>query len=102
MAATVHASGNAGTVATSASLTVTCTISAGDSILFYAGWDAASTTTPTVATAGGTGSDAFTLVYGPVTDTNGPNAEKLGVWLLQTAGSGRTGATISWASSSPT
>ena len=98
MAATFHASGKAGQTTTLASFSITCTISTGDSVVVFGSWAAASTTIPTVATTGGTGSDAFTLVYGPFTS----GSFKYGGWLLQSAGAGRTGATMSWASSSPT
>ncbi len=98
MAATFHASGHGEQTTGSASFSITCTISAGDSVVVFASWDIASTTTPTVTTTGGTGSDSFTLIYGP---SSSSSTFKYGAWLLQSAGSGRTGATISWASSNP-
>lgn len=97
MTATFHSENSNSQVTSAASYSITNTISAGDSVVVFGSWDAASTTTPTVVTTGGTGSDSFTLVYGPFTS----GGFKYGAWLLQSAGSGRTGVTWSWASSSP-
>jgi hypothetical protein len=80
-----------------ATMSITVTINSGNSVACYYSWDSASTSTPTVSTDGGTGTDAFTLVYG----ISSSGAWKYGVWLLQSAGAGRTGATITWPSSSP-
>jgi len=66
-------------------------------MVVYGSWDQASTTTPTVVTTGGTGSDSFSLIWGPFTS----GADKYGAWMLQSVGAGRTGLTVSWASSSP-
>lgn len=97
MAATFHAEGSNSQTTSAASFSITCAITAGESVVVFGSWDSASTTTPTVATTGGVGSDAFTLIYGPFTS----GAFKYGAWLRQSAGTGRTGATVSWASSNP-
>ena len=94
---TFHAAGSGGQTASAASFGITCAITTGDSVVVFGSWGSASTTTPTVVTTGGTGSDAFTLVYGPFTS----GLFKYGAWLLPSAGAGRTGATVSWASSNP-
>lgn len=97
MATKFHAKGNNSQVTGLASFSISCAIDAGDAVVIAGSWDSASTTTPTVATTGGAGSDSFTLVYGPFT----VGIFKYGAWLLQSAGTGRTGATVSWASSNP-
>jgi len=99
MSATFHAKGSGAQTTTAASFSIVCTISAGDSVVVTGSWSSASAITPTVKTTGGTGSDTFTAVYGPFDSGNG---FKFGGWLLQSAGSGRTGAIVSWASGNPT
>lgn len=97
MAVAFHASGSNSQTTAIASFSITCAINLNDSVVFVGSWDSGSTTTPTVFTTGGSGTDTFTSVYGPFT---GPTC-KFGGWLLPQAGSGRTGITISWASSTP-
>ena len=99
MAATFHASGHGDQTGGASSFTITCTISAGDFLVIASSWDSASTTTPTVATVGGAGSDTGTLILGPITASS--FGLKYGAWLVPSAGSGRTDVTVSWASSSP-
>lgn len=100
MAATFHTTGNGAQTSGAASFTFTTAIvsSIGDGMVVFGSWDAASTTTPTVVTTGGTGSESFTLIYGPLTS----GIFKYGAWLLATVvGAGRSGVTVSWASSNP-
>lgn len=103
MAIAFHAEGSHAQVTGLATLSITTTdglnISVGDNVTVFGSWSQASTTTPTVATTGGTGSDTFTLVYGPFTDAG--SGVKYAAWLLASAGSGRTGVNLTWASSSP-
>lgn len=97
MTATFHSEGSGSQNSSQSSFSITNTISAGDGVVVFGCWDVNSTTTPTVATTGGTGSDSFTLIYGPFTY----DWRKYGAWLLKSAGAGRTGVTVSWASSNP-
>lgn len=99
MSATFHAVGNGEQTSTQASFSITTTISAGDFLVVVSSWDSASATTPTVVTTGGTGSDSGTLILGPTTASS--FGLKYAAWLVSSAGTGRTGVTVSWASSSP-
>lgn len=99
MSATFHAVGDGEQTTSAASFSITTTISTGDFLVVIASWDSGSTTTPTVATTGGVGSDAGTLIAGPFTAAS--FGLKYAAWLVPSAGASRTGVTVSWASSNP-
>src|SRR6185437_5510879 len=89
--------GGVGSGLTTAGLTLTMPagITQGNSIFAISGHGSA--TGAAVATTGGTGSDSFTLVASGNSSTPGASTD-YNIFLLASAGSGRTGATITFTS----